>query len=87
MAELSKEALAVLELVPAWRRRTAAPDPATAALAQRIQQVCQELRFSAATIEEVLSTGPGLSACMAQPKAKRDLWARLCQARRATAQR
>ena len=85
MTELSKEALTVLELTPAWRRRTAPPDPATEALAQRIQQVCQELKFSAATVEAVLASGSGLSACMDQPKAKRDLWARLCQARRATA--
>lgn len=85
MTELSKEALAVLELLPAWRRRTAPADPATEALAQRIQQVCQQLKFSAATVEAVLASGPGLSACMSQPKAKRDLWARLCQARRQVA--
>lgn len=85
MTELSREALTVLELTPAWRRRTAPPDPATEALAQRIQQVCQELKFPAATVEAVLASGPKLSACMSQPKAKRDLWARLCQARRATA--
>ena len=84
MTELSKEALTVLELMPAWRRRTAPPDPATEALAQRIQQVCQALQFSAATVEAVLAAGPGLAACMVQPKAKRDLWARLCKARRAT---
>jgi len=85
MTELFKEALTVLELMPAWRRRTAPADPATEALAKRIQQVCQELHFSAATIEAVLASGPGLLACMSQPKAKRELWARLCQARRATA--
>ncbi len=85
MTELSKEALTVLELLPAWRRRTAPADPAAEALAQRIQQVCQQLKFSAATVEAVLASGPGLSACMSQPKAKRDLWARLCQARRQVA--
>jgi hypothetical protein len=84
MTELSKEALTVLELSPVWRRRIAQPDPATEALAQRIQQVCQALQFSAATVEAVLAAGPGLAACVAQPKAKRDLWARLCKARRTT---
>lgn len=86
MTELSKEALVVLELMPTWRERSAKPGPATEALAQRIQQVCQELKFSATIVEAVLASGPGLSACISQPKAKRDLWARLCQARRATAE-
>ena len=85
MTELSKEALVVLELIPAWHERRTQPDQATEALAQRIQQVCRELHFSAATVEAVLASGPGLLACMSQSTAKRGLWARLCQARRATA--
>ncbi|NBW00452.1 MAG: hypothetical protein EBR85_01835 [Betaproteobacteria bacterium] len=87
MTELSKEALTVLELMPSWRQRTVRRDPAAEALAQRVHKICKELQFSAPMVDQVLDTGPALSACMEGSQAKRDLWARLCRARRTMKQR